>query len=549
MAGADYTATSAVLNWTDTDSAPKSCTVPITDDPDAELAETIQLVLSGPAGGATLGGASATITINLNDTPTASYLFYSASLHAVDPGSFASSITVDSNARSAELVPHGLWDSANDLIRDLHARSVVFESGGKLFRAGARVRDGEPGNISNAAMQVSNESGLGAGVKAVCDMRTFTDYADHTNARFAWQLAGADGNCDTGDDSTRAAALGATASDAPIVLDAGKSVVAALRDATSGAITGWLLYDAGSNRLESADMDFTGITTLKTAVNDHAVRLVATTTHVFLDLDGSLHVYVVASETLSSLYTGTPSAPLSAIADPNDLYFLATGTGVIYQVPLDASSASTRRTVVDEGSNVIIAPKIELTNGRVVYVATDASGVKLKSVSKSAAFASSLTIDDVTGIGLFAAAGDRVYYNIANADPRAIIVRDDGTGRVSRVASQWIGRVFATDLPIGRSAPVARMVSAFGFGTGGYAGGVLYSVDAPTADNELRLGILDNDVTAIAGDGIGNTLLLRGIAAGLGEIFSADSMVKDSLARVTKTGADETLLPLTASPE
>ena len=68
QAGSDYTAKSGTLSWADSDDAPKTFTVSITNDTAAEGSETINLTLSGPTGGAVLAApSSATLTITDND--------------------------------------------------------------------------------------------------------------------------------------------------------------------------------------------------------------------------------------------------------------------------------------------------------------------------------------------------------------------------------------------------------------------------------------------------------------------------------------------------
>lgn len=54
-AGDDYTAVSGVLSWAGGDGANKTFQLPIFDDTDAEGSETVNLTLSNPTGGATLG--------------------------------------------------------------------------------------------------------------------------------------------------------------------------------------------------------------------------------------------------------------------------------------------------------------------------------------------------------------------------------------------------------------------------------------------------------------------------------------------------------------
>ena len=63
----DYTAAAGTLSWADGDAAAKTFSVAIVDDAIVEGAETASLTLSNPSGGATLGTAAATLTINDND--------------------------------------------------------------------------------------------------------------------------------------------------------------------------------------------------------------------------------------------------------------------------------------------------------------------------------------------------------------------------------------------------------------------------------------------------------------------------------------------------
>ena len=73
-AGSDYTAISGTLSWANGDTANKAFTVAITDDTVFEGNETINLALSNPTGGATLGAQNtAVLTIVDNETqPTIS---------------------------------------------------------------------------------------------------------------------------------------------------------------------------------------------------------------------------------------------------------------------------------------------------------------------------------------------------------------------------------------------------------------------------------------------------------------------------------------------
>ena len=62
-AGEDYSTTVGTLSWADGESGIKTFEVPLLDDLEIEGAETVNLLLSNPTGGASLGSSSATLTL------------------------------------------------------------------------------------------------------------------------------------------------------------------------------------------------------------------------------------------------------------------------------------------------------------------------------------------------------------------------------------------------------------------------------------------------------------------------------------------------------
>jgi plastocyanin len=68
VAGTHYTSTSGTLGWGDGDGSDQSFDVPVLDDGVNDGSHTVNLALSSPTGGATLGTAGAVLTITNTDT-------------------------------------------------------------------------------------------------------------------------------------------------------------------------------------------------------------------------------------------------------------------------------------------------------------------------------------------------------------------------------------------------------------------------------------------------------------------------------------------------
>lgn len=110
-AGADYTTTSGTLSWADGDAAPKSFSIPVLQDTQAEGNETVNLALSAPTGGATLGTSAATLTILDDDPP--SLQFASGSFSASEGGRRATvTVTHGVGAAGAVTVSYATSDGS-----------------------------------------------------------------------------------------------------------------------------------------------------------------------------------------------------------------------------------------------------------------------------------------------------------------------------------------------------------------------------------------------------------------------------------------------------
>src|SRR4029453_19194869 len=104
-AGSDYTATTQTVSFANGDTANKTVSIPILDDTSVEGNETVNLSLSNPTGGATLGRPNtAVLTITDNDTPPAGTLQFSAASYSVAENGGNATITITRTGGSAGAV-------------------------------------------------------------------------------------------------------------------------------------------------------------------------------------------------------------------------------------------------------------------------------------------------------------------------------------------------------------------------------------------------------------------------------------------------------------
>ena len=103
-ANGDYTNASGILNWASGDLADKSFAVPIIGDAFNENDETINLTLSNPTGGATLGAAKTSVLMIVDDDPQPTLSIADTSVAEGNSGTTPATFTVSLSAASGKTV-------------------------------------------------------------------------------------------------------------------------------------------------------------------------------------------------------------------------------------------------------------------------------------------------------------------------------------------------------------------------------------------------------------------------------------------------------------
>jgi hypothetical protein len=120
-AGSDYTSVSGTLTWGDGDSSPKSFTIPIKDNSIKAPNKTVNLAVSSPTNGATLGSpATAVLTIVDDETFQPGTLAFTAATYSVNEGAGQATISVSRTGGSsgAVSVTYSTGDGTANVLAD-----------------------------------------------------------------------------------------------------------------------------------------------------------------------------------------------------------------------------------------------------------------------------------------------------------------------------------------------------------------------------------------------------------------------------------------------
>lgn len=494
-------------------------------------------------------GQSLQACVSTLDTGIGSFLFFetidggaadratptSRSIVALDPTTPTFPITVDSGSTGQAIpIPYGTFDPATKEVSGLHIRTVIYEKGGKWFKASALK-----GGAAPTPVQLSNENG--ASSLSSNDITVAADFAEHNNARLIYHLPGPDGFFNTNDDVWMMTKVGMAATAPPITA---KEPLAPIYDKVAGALTGWLAIDG--NAVKRFDADFT-VGTAVTVMNftTNAMKMDFTFDVIFLRIDNGLYAYNTATGNLSgSIHTFPPFPPqpsffkITTAKDATNLYFLDDG---IYAVSLGGTTIAALIASTTELTQMI--ESINVTDTKVIYeVRNPESGQSdIRSVLKSGGTPTILTTS-TNFLSVVATKGIFIYYNIfiPSRPTGAGFVKDDGSGVTDTPSTFWVGSSFPAIFdPSTSKTPqylLKASVSVFNAVTG-FGGGTLESFDTATNTRQAIIGTIPAEIFNMNAVGIGANIL--GIGSGPtpmgGDLFYMNLTTNNSLTRITNT--------------
>ncbi|MCF6257470.1 MAG: hypothetical protein L3K25_14415 [Gammaproteobacteria bacterium] len=519
-----------------------------------------------------------------SDTPTigagggggatgSGYLFYSGLLgvggsnsgvlYAVDPANPTSPVAVEAGENAImgtiRTIRSGSYNGTTQTISDAHSYALIYaKTDGRFYRISA-LKSG-----SLTPVQVSNESKANqlctnVGGRILLDGDTvISDLANPDNSQYVYSLPGMDNNCGTGDDEWKMIRLGMGAGDAPVHA---KLSLQVLTDYATGAISGWMVNDAGG--LKHCDANFANCGVSVTSIVSDANVLLEIDIlgqRYLMEIDDQLFVYDANTKTLSAPLLAISSGSFvgSPVTDGTMVYFSYETS--VYQIPVDGSSMAVE--FIAETDRIAV---MELTDSKVIYQI----GAEIKSVDKTGGpinlLVSAASDDNV----YFFITGSRIYYSIFNTKSLVIpmgndiikagIVDENGNVELEFLDAAWVGTTFSTSFDLNDSInrfddPVG-VILAEGDGND-FSGATLKLFDAASGVESVTLGTLPTSAdlpTFFCGGYENNVLCSASVnitpAPALpalpfqSDVFFINSATAGSLARVTNTG-DKNEAPL-----
>lgn len=277
----------------------------------------------------------------------------------------ASGTTLDRSSNGSLLLS-GTF-GGNSTVTNIHSQTIVFTSGGRVYKASTLISDGVPGSVpANEPQQVSSLTGV-----VSCGLGQAYDVVN-PNPGFAVVTPGSDSLCNTPDDQIIVMHLNDSTGTAPVTLPAGTVPHDSLYDLNTGAVLQVLVVDALDN-LKAMDPATVALTPIVNGAGIGVVAMLAQQPDkVFLANSTNLYAYTPSTHTLNATPVVTADANTVFVnaengdsADLNNI-FLVQSDGAVYKVPLTTAPGThiTVKHVTASGNTV--AYDARLTPNKVI---------------------------------------------------------------------------------------------------------------------------------------------------------------------------------------
>ncbi len=473
--------------------------------------------------------------------PGVAYLFFSTS-DATCPGKplavDAGSDVLSNIFYPATVFVAGSYDPPTRTVNDIHNHVLVYpKTSGNFYKVSALQT-----SVTPTPTQLSSENSA----QKICSAFAPTeavDFANPDHSQFVYRTPGQNEICNDTDDVYKMVRLDMGPADAPVT--AKEPIGTALHDwTTTGAISGWLVNDAGA--LKRCDANFANCQASSVAssleIKSYKSQVsIAGSNRWLVDIDHVLYVYNGDTNTLSAeIHTMVKAiSPLvtAVINDSNKFYF-STGKAPkdIYSAPVDGSASATLLATATASINGLA---LSSANTLLYWTSTE-----INAVSKTTGAVTSLVTGSST-ITMAAVNNSHVYYTagINEAHPIAGSVNDDGSLKVETPDASWQGFSLVTSwnltdgfATISQAQTIIRAEGYNALGIGkGFGGAKLRSFDAATTNEVALVGTVPTDIVSIYCSSSGANVLCNGLnGSDQNDVFLLNT-VTPSLVRITDT--------------
>ena len=428
----------------------------------------------------------------------------------------------------------GSYDPPTRTVKNIHNHALVYpKTSGNFYKVSALQT-----SVTPTPTQLSSENSA----QKICSAFAPTEAVDLANpdhSQFVYRTPGKNDICNDTDDVYKMVRLDMGPADAPVT--AKQPIGTALHDWTTGAISGWLVNDAGA--LKKCDANFANCQASLREIKSYAAQVSIAGSNLWLvDIDHVLYVYNGDTNILSAeIHTMVKEiSPLvtAVINDSNKFYF-STGKAPkeIYVAPVDGSASATLLVTAAARIN-----GLALSSANTLLYWTN---TEINAVSKTTRAVTSLVRGNSI-IAMAAVNNSHVYYTagINEAHPIAGSVNDDGSLPVATPDASWQGfsLVTAWNLTDGFAtiSQAQTIIRAEGYNAlgidKGFGGAKLRSFNTATTNEVALIGTVPTDIGSIYCSSSGANVLCNGSNASIqNDIFLLNAVTPNSLVRVTDT--------------